>query len=53
MSSAEQIAKASKSAFEASQLVEPTERVKALQIIHDALAASKEEIFEANRKDVQ
>lgn len=53
MSSAEEIAKASKSAFEASQLVDPSERVKALQIVHDALGASKDEIFEANRKDVQ
>ncbi|KAG9050412.1 hypothetical protein FS837_005485 [Tulasnella sp. UAMH 9824] len=53
MSSAEEIAKASKSAFEASQLVDPSERVKALQIIHDTLAAKKDEIFEANRKDVE
>ncbi|KAG8886757.1 hypothetical protein FRB98_001022 [Tulasnella sp. 332] len=50
---AEQIAKASKDAFEASQLVTPAERVKALHAIHDALTMDKETIFGANRRDME
>ncbi len=51
--SAEDIAKASKHAFEASQLVTHEERVKALERIHDALAADKTAILDANAKDME
>lgn len=47
------IAKASKDAFEASQLVSAAERVNALQAIHDALAKDKDIIFDANRQDME
>lgn len=51
--SAETIAKASKSAFIASQLVTGNERVKALETVHAALAAGKDHILAANREDVK
>ncbi|KAJ3481894.1 hypothetical protein NLI96_g7347 [Meripilus lineatus] len=46
------IAKAAKSAFEASQLIPSSERVKALHEIKQELENAKEEILEANRKDL-
>lgn len=52
-SDAEHIAKAAKAAFEASQLVPSSERVKALYEIRKELEASKEEILEANRRDLK
>ncbi|KAG9001496.1 hypothetical protein FRB93_012097 [Tulasnella sp. JGI-2019a] len=53
VTSSEKIARASKDAFEASQLVTSAERVTALQAIHDALAKDKEAIFNANRQDME
>ncbi|THH14764.1 hypothetical protein EW146_g5613 [Bondarzewia mesenterica] len=46
------IAKASKSAFEASQLIDASERVRALHEIRIELGASKESILEANEEDM-
>ena len=50
-SPAEIIAKASKQAFEASQLIPSSERVKALEEIRKELENAKEEILTANKKD--
>lgn len=50
---AELIAKASKKAFEASQLIPSSERVKALQEIRQELENAKEDILVANRKDCE
>jgi hypothetical protein len=50
--SAEFIAKEAKAAFEASQLIDATERVRALHEIERALAASKDAILAANRDDL-
>jgi glutamate-5-semialdehyde dehydrogenase len=50
---AESIARAAKQAFEASQLMQSSERIKALTAIKHELAASKTEILEANRKDME
>lgn len=47
------IAQAAKAAFEASQLVPSSERVKALYEIRRELEAAKDDILEANRKDLQ
>ena len=47
------IAQAAKAAFEASQLVPPSERVDALHEIRKELEAAKVEILEANRKDLE
>jgi hypothetical protein len=49
----EEVAKAAKVAFEASQLLEATERIKALHSIREELEARKTEIFEANKQDLQ
>ena len=46
------IAQAAKAAFEASQLVPSSERVKALHEIRQELENAKAEILEANRKDL-
>ncbi len=53
MSSAVDIAKAAKSAFEASQLVPTDERVKALHVIRQELESRKAEILAANSDDLQ
>ena len=50
---AEHIARAAKAAFEASQLVPSSERVKALYEIRKELEASKLEVLEANRRDME
>jgi glutamate-5-semialdehyde dehydrogenase len=47
------IAQAAKAAFEASQLVPSSERVKALQEIRKELEVAKAEILDANRRDLQ
>ncbi|EKM50187.1 uncharacterized protein PHACADRAFT_153632 [Phanerochaete carnosa HHB-10118-sp] len=51
--SASTIARAAKTAFEASQLVPSSERVNALHEIRRELENAKAEILEANRKDLQ
>ncbi|KAF8347780.1 gamma-glutamyl phosphate reductase [Amanita rubescens] len=53
MSSAVDIAKAAKSAFEASQLVPTDERVEALHVIRQELESRKAEILAANSEDLQ
>ena len=53
MSSAEDIAKAAKSAFEDSQLIPSAERVNALRHIRRALESNKAEILAANREDLK
>lgn len=53
MSSAEEIAKAAKLAFEASQLISVDERVAALRHIRQELEAHKPEILAANAKDLE
>ena len=47
------IAKQAKSAFEASQLLDSSERIRALRFIKDELEALKQEILEANKADLQ
>jgi len=49
----EAIAKASKTAFEDSQLISASERVKALQIIRKELESRKAEILAANVEDLK
>lgn len=51
-SGAESIAIAARRAFEASQLVDPSERDVALKAIRETLQASKDEILAANKKDM-
>lgn len=48
-----QLAKAAKSAFEASQLLDSLERTKALNLIKHELELQKTEILEANRRDME
>lgn len=48
-----QLAKAAKTAFETSQLLESEERIKALNFIKDGLESRKSEILEANRRDME
>ncbi|WVQ84762.1 glutamate-5-semialdehyde dehydrogenase [Cryptococcus sp. DSM 104549] len=50
---AESIALAARRAFEASQLVDPSERDVALRAIRDVLVQRKEDVLEANRKDME
>ena len=52
-SAAASIAKAAKSAFEASQLIPSSERVKALEEIRKELEAAKDAILAANRLDLE
>lgn len=52
-SSAQDIAKAAKSAFNQSQLLDAEQRVKALHEISDALEAAKAEILAANQEDLK
>jgi glutamate-5-semialdehyde dehydrogenase len=47
------IAKAAKTAFEASQLVASSERVQALHEIRKELEVAKAEILDANKKDLE
>ena len=51
-SSAHDIAKSAKSAFEESQLISAEEHVKALHEIRDTLATNKDEILKANQEDL-
>ena len=51
-SSATEIAKAAKAAFEASQLIDSSERVQALQLIKTELEDLREEIYAANKEDL-
>jgi len=53
MSSSEEIAKKAKAAFEASQLISASERIKALRAIPKELKARKEDILAANREDLE
>ena len=52
-SNAESIAIAARRAFEESQLVDPAERDVALKAIRQTLEAAREEVLEANRKDME
>ena len=47
------IAKRAKAAFEASQLIDSSERVKALHLIKDELELLKNEIQDANKADME
>ena len=47
------IAKAAKVAFEASQLVQSSDRIKALHFIREELESAKQDIFVANKSDVE
>ncbi|EEB86769.1 hypothetical protein MPER_16152, partial [Moniliophthora perniciosa FA553] len=51
-STAHEIAKSAKAAFEESQLISAEERVKALLEIRNTLAASRAEILRANEEDL-
>lgn len=51
--SALEIARAAKAAFESSQLIASSERITALNVIKDELTANKEEILAANRQDLE
>lgn len=53
LSQPEQIAKAAKEAFDASQLIDTSERVKALHAIKEELEALKDKIHEANVQDLE
>lgn len=55
MSSAEIIAKAAKESFDAAQLISDGsgERIKALRLVREALLAGKQEILQANAKDLE
>lgn len=50
---AEHIAKAARSAFEASQLVDPSQRNVALEAIRKVLEERREEVLAANKIDMQ
>ncbi len=52
-SPAEQIARAARAAFDASQLIDAAERDAALQAIKMELELSKDEILAANAKDME
>lgn len=52
MSSAQEIARSAKAAFEASQLVSAEDRVNALHVIRKELEAHKDEILAANAQDL-
>ena len=53
MSDATSIAKAAKAAFEASQLIPPSERVQALSEIRKELEVAKDAILAANKLDLE
>lgn len=48
-----EIAKAAKAAFEASQLIDSSERVQALHLIKGELEELKDEILAANKEDLE
>ena len=52
VSAAETIARDAKAAFEASQLIEGSERVRALHEIKKELESSKDAILSANKEDL-
>ena len=52
-SAAQSIAEAAKRAFEASQLIPSSERIKALQEIRKELEAAKDAILAANKIDLE
>lgn len=47
------IAKAAKAAFEASQLIPSSERVRALHALRDELVSARADILAANRRDLE
>jgi glutamate-5-semialdehyde dehydrogenase len=51
--SSEEIAKAAKAAFEASQLISSAERIKTLETIRHQLELQKKEILAANVEDLK
>lgn len=51
--SSEEIAKVAKIAFEESQLIPSTERIKALETIRQQLELQKKEILAANAEDLK
>ena len=51
--STEEIARKAKAAFEASQLVDSSERIKALNLIKEHLVELKDEIQKANKADLE
>ena len=51
--SAQSIAKAAKAAFEASQLIASSERVRALHELREELVSAKADILAANRRDLE
>ncbi|GAA5849059.1 hypothetical protein JCM8547_006429 [Rhodosporidiobolus lusitaniae] len=53
MSTAEDTARAAKEAFDASQLLDSSERHRALLALKDALTQHKDEILEANKRDIE
>ncbi len=53
MASPTEIAKAAKAAFEASQLVDSSERITALGLIRQQLEELKPQIQEANKRDLE
>ena len=55
MSQAEQLARAAKEAFDAAQLLEngQQERIKALRLVRETLAAAKADILHANSLDME
>jgi hypothetical protein len=54
MNQAELVAQSAKAAFDAAQLLEdaPSERVRALSLVREALLAAKEDILKANALDM-
>lgn len=48
-----EIAKSAKAAFEASQLIDSSERVQALHLIKGELEELKDEILAANKEDLE
>jgi hypothetical protein len=54
LSAAEEVARSAKSAFDAAQLLEDghAERVRALELVREALQANKQLILDANAKDM-
>ena len=53
--SAEAVARAAKEAFDAAQMLADAdvERIRALQLVRQALASAKQEILDANKRDVE
>lgn len=51
-SSAEETAKSARQAFEASQLIDPSERDVALKAIREVLQEARDEVLAANKRDM-